>query len=258
MLKLSVSSIETYDKCPKKYHYRYIEKPEVEEKKWGHTEFGSCAHKILENFHLEIMKGGISPEHYPALMKRSFIEGVKEFDIDILEEPTWSPDGDKVGIKYLREIMQSYLDIVKTDGCPNVIGIEMPFNFELNETSIIRGYIDRVDKVEDGVYRVVDYKTSKDGKYLSGFQLLVYAEAIRRRFPDTKKVYGSYMLLKHNCKTIDFEYSIDDIEECRKKLIKKAGFIDNEAIWVKKPSALCRFCDYSQLCEGSWIEEEEE
>jgi len=259
LLKLSVSSLETFDKCPKKYHYRYIEKPDVDEKKWGHTEFGSCAHKILENFHLAIMKGDVSPEQYSSLMKKSFIDGVKDFDIEILEEPTWSPEGDKVGVKYLREIMQNYLDLIRRDGAPNVIGIEMPFNFSLDDKDsfVMRGFIDRVDRVEEGVYRVVDYKTSKDGKYLSGFQLLVYAEALRRKFPDLKKVYGSYMLLKHNCKTIDFEYSLDDIENCRKTLIKKAGLIDNELIWVKKPSALCKFCDYSKLCEGSWAEDDE-
>ena len=48
MLKLSVSSIDTFKSCAKKYFYRYIEKVEIEKKTWNFTEFGSCAHRILE------------------------------------------------------------------------------------------------------------------------------------------------------------------------------------------------------------------
>ena len=54
MLKLSVSSMDTYKTCPKKYHYRYVEKVKVEVKKHTFTEFGSCAHLILELFHQRV------------------------------------------------------------------------------------------------------------------------------------------------------------------------------------------------------------
>ena len=173
--------MDTYTKCPKKYHYRYIEKPDVEESKWNFTEFGSCAHRILELFHLEILKRLVKKEEYPLLMKRCFRDGIKEFDINILEEPTWTPEGDQPGIIYMREIIQDYLDNIKENGMPDVIGVEMPFSFKIDDDSIVRGYIDRVDRVGPGEYRVVDYKTSKNEKYLSEFQLLVYAEALSRK-----------------------------------------------------------------------------
>ena len=250
--------MDTYDKCPKKYHYRYIEKVEIEQKTWSHTEFGSCAHKILELFHQRILDGESDPEGYSILMKRCFVDAVKEFNIEVLEETTWSPQGEKPGVKYLREIMQDYLDGIRKDGLPPVVGIEEPFSFNLDEHTLVRGFIDRVDFVEPGVYRVVDYKTSKDGKYLSGFQLLVYAEALRRKYPDLKKVLGSYMLLKHKCKTIDFEFSLDDIRNCETKMIKKASSIKIEDVWVKKPTPLCGFCDYKSICQDAvWVQEEE-
>ena len=50
-IKLSVSSIKTYEDCPKKYWYGYIEKPPIEKKPWVHLEFGSCLHLALEKFH---------------------------------------------------------------------------------------------------------------------------------------------------------------------------------------------------------------
>ena len=249
--------MDTYDKCPKKYHFRYIEKPDIEEQKHSATELGSCAHKLLELFHGEINNGSIDLEQYPSLMKKCFVTAVKEFDLALLEEKTWTPDGDKIGLAHLREIMQSYLDKIRKEGLPKVIGIEEPFHFNLDERSSVRGFIDRVDDMGDGVYRVVDYKTTKDAKYLSGFQLLVYAKALRVKYPDLKKVLGSYIMLKHNCKNIDFEYSLYDIEECEKKLLKKALSIHGEEVWVKKPSLLCNWCDYKGLCQDTWIEEKE-
>ena len=81
MLKLSVSSMDTYEKCPKKYHYTYIEKPNIQKKKWAHTEFGSCAHKMLELFHLRYMKEPFSTREAPAIMKECFVDAINEFNM---------------------------------------------------------------------------------------------------------------------------------------------------------------------------------
>ena len=80
MIKLSVSSMDTYEKCPKKYHYTYIEKPNIVKQKWHHTEFGSCAHKILEIFHQKYLDSPFTLAEAPAIMKEAFVSGVKEYD----------------------------------------------------------------------------------------------------------------------------------------------------------------------------------
>lgn len=256
--KFSVSSLDTHKKCPKKYHYRYIEKPDVIAQKWAFTELGSCAHRILELFHEKLNKSEVPREEFPALMKTCFIEGVKEFDINILQEETWMPQGPMEGTKALRIMIQSYLDVIRgLDALPNVIGTEMPYSFELEDGSIVRGFIDRVDKIEEGVYHVVDYKTSKDPKYLSDFQLLVYAEALRRKFGDVKKVYGSYVMLKHNCSSKDFTFTLSDMDKCNKILHKKSSAVYSDMTngsWVKKPSILCQWCDYRSICQDDWAE----
>jgi CRISPR/Cas system-associated exonuclease Cas4 (RecB family) len=246
--------MDTYEKCPKKYHYRYIEKPDVPQNKWGFTEFGSCAHMVLELFHKKIMENKVDKSQYSIIMKESFKTAVKEFDLNMLEDPVWTPDGDKSGLIYLREIMQVYLNNIKANGMPNVIGVEMPFNFKIDKETLVRGFIDRVDKVGPGEYHVVDYKTSKNPKYLSSFQLLVYSEALRRRFKDVKVVHGSFVMLKHDCKSYDYTFTLDDLKDCERSIVKKAGFIDTDITWVKKPSILCRWCDYRAICQDAWAE----
>lgn len=255
LTKLSVSSIDTYLKCPKKYFYRYIEKPDVKAEKWSFTELGSCAHRVLELFHERLAKKTFQKADYSILMKECFKDAVKEFDVNLLQEETWMPQGSMSGMHAMRIMMQDYLDLIRgCDSIPNVIGVEVPYNFKLNENTIIRGYIDRLDFVEDGVYRVVDYKTSKDPKYLKEFQLLVYAEAIRREYGNVKKVYGSYMMLKHNCSTKDYEFNESDMDRCKKLLDERSASISLESKWLKKPSILCKWCDYRSICQDAWAE----
>ncbi len=257
MLKLSVSAIDTYMKCPKKYQYRYIIKPEVPQQKWNFTEFGSCAHRVLELFHERVNQNNPDPAEYPALMKACFVDAVKEFDINILEEPVWTKNGDTPGILHLKQVIQSYLNKIREAPLPNVIGTEMSFYFDINDKAGMRGFIDRVDQLDDDTFKVVDYKTSKDPKYLSPFQLLVYAKALRSKFGKVKKVLGSYVLLKHDCNTVDFEFTNQDIDECEKTLVKRANFIDTDEIWVKKPSTLCNWCDYKGICQDGWADQED-
>tara|TARA_Y100001958_G_C21245097_1_gene574575 strand:- start:4702 stop:5472 length:771 start_codon:yes stop_codon:yes gene_type:complete len=256
MLKLSVSAIGTFEKCPKKYFFNYIDKPKIIKQKHNFTEFGSCAHQILENFHNFILENpDSSQDDWPLIMKESFISGVKQFDINLLSSETWSPKGMVPGIKLLKDIMQTYLDKIRDEGMPEVVGIETSYLFKINENASIRGYIDRIDRISDGVYRVVDYKTSKSEKYLTNFQLLVYAEAVKRMFSDVKRIEASYMMLKHDCREVVWSFTDIDYKDCNKKLEKRSFEIINEKKWIKKPSMLCQWCDFKSICQDSWSED---
>jgi len=119
-------------------------------------------------------------------MKDSFKNGLKEFRLHLFKNE----------LPYLQEIMQDYLNIIYKDGLPEVVGIETPFEIEIGGY-IMRGFIDRIDRIGPGKYEVVDYKTSKSPRYLTSFQLLVYCSCDKRRYFQMLKRYnGSYCLLK--------------------------------------------------------------
>ncbi len=256
-LKLSVSSMDTYKKCPKKYHYTYIVKPKIDKKKWIHTEFGSCGHRILELFHKKYIDSPFTMAESASIMKECYKEGLKEFDLDILEGYTWSPEGDVPGIPFLRKIMQNYLNNIKANGFPNVIGVEVPYSFFIGGTEV-RGFIDRIDLVAPGHYNVVDYKTSKSASYMTSKQLKVYAEAITRMYPDAKTLSGEYIMLKLDCKKISWNFSKEELRDLVKDIENTANLITNEDKWIKKPSALCSFCDFKSICQEVWIEDGDE
>jgi putative RecB family exonuclease len=244
MLKLSASSMGTYEKCPKKYHYQYIEKPDIVKPDWTHLEFGKCAHRALELFHIDIMNNVRTPSDYSNIMRDSFKQAVSEFRMEIL----------KPELPFLKSIIQDYLNLVKTDGLPPVVGVEHSFEFDIGGY-IVRGFIDRIDKIGPGEYRVVDYKTNKNPKYLTSFQLLLYGLAMQRIFPDMEKLHGRYILLKHKSITKDWSFTSKDLEDTKNKILAIGESISTDQAWEKKPTMLCDWCDFKSICQDSWSDE---
>lgn len=239
--KLSVSSIKTYEDCPKKYWYGYVEKPPIEKKAWVHLEFGSCLHLALEKFHEFLMETPLPQTEYSGLMKKCMEAAVKDFNQELL-----APE-----VQNMQVIMQSYLNDIKANGLPNVLWVEKPFDITIGNF-YLKGFMDRVDQVGPGAYKVVDYKTSKNPAYLDKFQLQTYAMVLRDQLPDMEKISGSYVLLKHDCKTKDWEFTMKDLDDCKEKILKYGNLIFNEDTWQKKHSKLCDFCDYKELCLSNW------
>lgn len=151
ILKLSASSIKTYQQCPRKYYFNYLEKPEIPEKDWAHLTLGNFVHDVLEYFHNILIK-------YPKRDQRKLMSHCckkKEQEEDYKTKMT--PDIRK----QVREMLLGYLDELELNGLPNVQSNERSFNIKLDKNLLIRGKIDRVDLGVDGhpeVYHIIDYK----------------------------------------------------------------------------------------------------
>ena len=252
ILKLSVSSIGSYEKCPKQFWYRYIEKVKVEKAPNIATEFGSLMHLILELFHKDVSENNLSVKDFGKSMTTSVKLALKEFDLALIKQPVWTPSGNVNGLDYMVSLCKEYLQKVKDEGLPNVIGLEEPYEF-YHKGVHMRGYIDRVDEVEDGVYKVVDYKTSKNTRYLKDFQILVYASAIKNKYKNVKKILGSFMMMKHGYEEKYVEIDDQRIDDAIKKIEDVAEMIKTDTVWEKKPTFLCNWCDYKDLCQNSWV-----
>jgi len=246
MLKLSASSIGTHEKCPKQYQYRYIIKPDVPPTDWSFLEFGKCAHRVLELFHEHLLYNVEDPSRYPDIMKVAFKKALKEFNMGIL----------KPELPALKEVIQDYLNAIKENGLPPVIHNELSFELMVGNY-MVRGFIDRIDKIADGEYHVVDYKTNKNPKYLTNFQLLLYAMVVKSKYPDAEIIHGSYILLKHKSRTKDWTFTEKDYQDTIDKINRVGKDITLGTSWEKRPSILCNWCDYYTICQGSWTGEDE-
>jgi len=149
--------------------------------------------------------------------------------------------------------LQNYLTMLKKKGLPPVIDVERSFKFMLGP-NLLRGFIDRTDLIEPGHYHVVDYKTNKNPKYLKPFQLLLYGLALRELYPDVEKITGSYLLLKHKSRLKTWEFSERDLQDTRDKILQVGTDITLGEKWEKKPTILCNWCDYQEICQGPAME----
>jgi CRISPR/Cas system-associated exonuclease Cas4 (RecB family) len=151
ILKLSASSIKTYEQCPRKYWYNYIEKPKIEKKEWDHLTLGNFVHKVLEDFHNILIKDG-SDNHRRTM---GFVCKQAEQEENYKGEIKYKMTPEVR--KQVRSMLMDYLELLERDGLPDVQANEDRFNVKLGEDLLIRGVIDRVDLYNE-LYHIVDYK----------------------------------------------------------------------------------------------------
>lgn len=242
ILTLSASRIKTYQQCPRKYYYNYIEK--LPRKDWPHFDLGTLVHGVLEHFHEEFKKDG-SDLNLKRIMKSSFKTKREEMEKE-------KPIADSVLLE-ARDLLLKYLQKMETDGiCSKIISLEEDFNISLTDEYSIMGFVDRVDVDEDGIYHIKDYKTNKNMKYMEPFQLRVYGVYLLNKYPDIDRFRGSYVMMRFDGSYVSYDFNKEDVEKCKKELIKYASRIMEEGRWIPKPSKLCDWCDFKDTCLTTW------
>lgn len=240
LIKVSVSSTKTFEQCPRKYYYTYLEK--LPKKDWGHLTLGKFCHKVLELFHIR----------WKLDKNLDLIELIGTCFADARADKEFFGVITPGQLEDAKNFIQDYLFGVEKNGMPNVLSVEEPFEIYVDKF-MLRGFIDRIDIDADGVFHIIDYKTSKNEKYLDDFQLLVYGMALKNKYPDMDKFRGSYVMLRQGSKLITNEFSISDVYKCEKKILDYGRRIEAEQKWEKRPSPLCNWCDFYDTCMGGWI-----
>lgn len=239
-LKLSVSKTATFKNCKAKYKFSYILK--LPKKEFTYHIFGRFVHRILELFHLSYING--SKESYHSVMSNAFNEAMQEIKGKI--SLSQKEEAYVILTKYLERLNSNKGEVAR------VKSVEQTFNLQINDGLILTGMIDRVQLDEDGVYHIIDYKTSKSKTYLKEdlLQLLTYAYVIYNEHPEITKVRVSYIMLKFDCEFITKEFKLDEILSIKDVYEKYAEEIHSETEYTANPQMLCRFCDYIDICNS--------
>ena len=242
-LVLSASKVKTFKQCPRKFYYNYIEK--LPKKQWDHFDLGTFVHSVLERFHKVFDQDG-KADNLKKLMTESFL-----MEKNILEKENRGLSREI--LLSAKEMLMDYLYKIENEGLKSqVISLEEEFNIKLNEDFSIIGFIDRIDKDSDGVFHILDYKTSKSAKYMDDFQLRVYGIHLLEKYPEIDFFRGSYIMLKLQSRLVSYKFNRIDIEKEKKKLIEMANIISQEKKWKTNQTALCDWCDFKDVCFNSW------
>ena len=278
MKRISYSQYSQWDSCPYKWKLNYIDKLSV----WSdsiHTLFGTSMHEVLQTY-LTVMYNDTIKMADALPMEKMLLHRMKTNYTTIMKR-----NGGEVFCEQsdMEEFYQHGLTILewfkKKRGMYfskkhyELVGIEVPIEYELNDGIKFIGYMDVVlhDTFRDR-YKIIDIKTSTMGwnKYMKvdknkTDQLLLYKYFYSAQLDiPIDKIDVEYFIVKRKLyEKVDFPqrrvqtFSPASGKPSVNKVINNLNqFIDEsfndgeynlEHTYIKRPSKKnCRFCDFNQ------------
>ena len=249
----SFSQFAAFSKCPLQYKYAHLLKIPASEDKPSLV-FGRVIHNVLYNFLLPLIADN-------NLQKDLFSK--KENSKDFLNEKKilewykhfWVDEGygdletmEKFREKGLRIVIDFYKKLMSED-LPEVYFLEKDFRFKF-KNYFIKGKIDRIDKIADNQFEIIDYKTGSGKEELKTedrHQLLLYKMVSEAAF-GIKVVKLSYYYLESGEK-LSFEAKDKDMEKVEDWLLSSITEIEKREFIPNPGPYTCSYCDFKGICE---------
>jgi len=245
----SHSKLSTFEQCPLKFKYRYIDKIIPEIKKSIEAHLGTCVHSTLEWAYSEVQKS-----HIPSLDEIIVYFSKKwkqdySADIIIVKENLTAKDYFNKGIEFLVNYYQKNYPFDD-----NTIELEKKIKIKLDsdgEYNII-GFIDRlVQNLEKNEFEVHDYKTANSlptqEKIDNDRQLALYSIAIKEIYGEDKEVKLIWHYLAHNKKIIS-KRTNEQLQNLKKQTLELIKKIESTKEFPSKKTILCNWCEYKNIC----------
>lgn len=258
----SHSGLSSFEQCPRKFAFHYVEKPELEEEFESVEAFlGTRVHEALERLYDFHRRGRLlSPkellEFYRGEWERAWSPAVR-----IVRKGLKPGHYEAKGETFLTEYYARHEDEL-TSGNLKTVGLERNVSFPIqgrDKGYHITGFIDRLSYDSDAnAYQVHDYKTNAslppqerlDSNHDEGRQLGLYDLGVRFSWPDAKDVSLHWHFL-----AFDKEMTSRRTKEQRAKLegetaklIEKIETAKEEDRFPTRTSELCNYCSYQEIC----------
>ncbi len=241
-MRLSYSSLDTYQSCSLKYKYREIDK--LPEEKSKEAVFGTLIHSTMKFIH--------EPGLVPPLVEQAIDYFGKHWNGDLFENELEERAAFVQGV----EMIQRYYETNRIADT-NPIALESRFSIEIGTEDtgkhIIAGVIDRIDRTRDG-YEIIDYKTTKkmpsQDKVDNDLQLSIYLRAFLARYPKEwerlDKITVSLYFLKHGVK-LSSTRTRAQLEALDATFLEVIHAIE-AGRFAPTLSPLCDWCSFQKIC----------
>jgi DNA helicase-2/ATP-dependent DNA helicase PcrA len=236
-LVLSASDIDTYRACPLRYKLGRVLK--IPSAQTLHQRFGIVVHQVLERYH--------AAEHTTVEQMMDLFEGCwRRGGFGDREEERALKGTSELHVKARAALVLYHRRLEAHEAEP--VWFERSFSFKLGPHHL-RGRVDRVDKLADGAYELIDYKTSrpKTAEQLADdVQLSLYAVGARESWEVEAERLSYYYVLD------DLKVPVPSAEmdpDWIARVVAEVG----EAIMAQRfeptPSpSVCGLCDYRIAC----------
>jgi RecB family exonuclease len=230
-LVLSASDIDTYRACPLRYKFARVLK--IPSEQTLHQRFGIAVHQVLERYH--------ASEHTTVQHMMELLEGCwRRGGFGESEQERELHGKARAALVLYHRHLEAH------EAEP--VWFERSFSFKLGPHHL-RGRVDRVDKLPDGAYEMIDYKTGRPRtaeQLHDDVQLSLYALGARESWEvEAKRLSYYYVLDDLKVPVPSAEMDADWIA----RVVAEVG----EAIMAQRfeptPSpATCALCDYRIAC----------
>lgn len=239
-LSLSASDLDLYLTCPLKYKFRRVfgipEEPTINQR------FGILIHSVLERFHKDAGEGETTNGGLAELMD--------------LFESGWRRSGfgssdDELQFRdRAREAMRLYWEREReAEGVP--VWLERKFDIRIGEHQV-RGRVDRVDRLPDGSYELIDYKTGErksEAQLENDLQLALYRLAAREAW-GLEAGTGSYYYVLDADK-VAAPVRADDAERVERTVLEVGEGVLGQDFEPRPAPTTCSWCDYRLICPAA-------
>ena len=233
-MRLSYSSINTYETCPAKYRFQYEDR--LPQARSPALAFGGSLHQALHRFHARPVAVAPSLDELYEMLDSVW---VGDGYADGSEERMYLDHGRQVLAQYHRENADRYR-----------IPAALEFRFQIEVEGVqLSGVIDRMDRIPGGGYEIIDYKTNRrlppQAAIDRDLQLSVYHLAAKEVWgiePERLTLY--YLLPGQRMSTAR---GARDVDELRRRIATVAARI-SAGRFEARSNPLCDWCDYQPQC----------
>jgi DNA helicase-2/ATP-dependent DNA helicase PcrA len=237
-LSLSASDLSLYLTCPLKYKFARVfgipQEPTINQR------FGILIHNVLERFHREPPE---NEEEGLGLLTSLFETGWRRTGFGSSDDELQFRDR-------AREALRLYWERERVaEGEP--VWLERKFDFKVGEHHV-RGRVDRVDRLPDGDYELIDYKTGErktEADLESDLQLALYRLAAREAW-EVEAGTGSYYYVLDADK-VAAPTKPDDAERVERTVLQVGEGILSQDFEPRPSPSVCGWCDYRLICPAA-------
>ncbi|MDO8623443.1 MAG: PD-(D/E)XK nuclease family protein [archaeon] len=244
----SYSKISSFEQCPLKFKYKYIDKVEIKEKNIE-LFLGNMVHETLEWLYLKVREGQTPTIEETIKYYCDNWENKFDDSLIITKQQYNFEYYFNLGVKF---IIDYYIKHQPFDD--NTIALEKKILIDLDELKNYQliGFIDRlVYNKEKDEYEIHDYKTANSlplkEKIESDRQLALYSIAIKNEF-NAKKVHLFWHYLAFN-KTIYTIKTDEELIKLKKDVLELIKKIESTQEYAPNQSVLCNWCEFKNICE---------
>jgi putative RecB family exonuclease len=241
-IRLSYSKMNQYLNCPYAYKKLYIDKIAPQPKPF--FDFGKAIHETFEIVYSpdnEIIKKP-TLEELIAIYDKVRLGYRDSFSTDELENK-FRDDG-------IRQLTLYYNRYIKDNEFKPAEAVERYFEIPCGKNAVMTGSIDRIDKLADGTFAILDYKTEQNMRTQEEVdrdkQLSIYYWAATESMGyDISKL--ALLMLNHDT-TIETKRLKNDIPDVLETIDRTAYEMIHEEIFPPKINKYCKVCDHLNYC----------